>query len=211
MNKKIKIIVMLFFYFLFLLYTGVDDNYSKKSINNNSEESLVYLALFAYNNFLTGEVDARDEGMDNMKLSMYDIFRFDDENDKEHNKYAFFDMNGDSIPELLLRSVGPCYVLTFKNNELVVWNDSWSHTKILNSGNQLNEHKGASCLAYIYTFFNFDGSEKCSIEFSILGDAINGEYGEDCTYVFDEVEVEKSIWEQLTKKYLNESDDKIDW
>ena len=88
-------------------------NHVRNNVTVNSRKNDdISKAKSLYNNFLCGKQSALN-GDGN--LSLKDIFRFDNENTIKYNQYALFDMNGDNIPELLLRSVGPCYILTIKD------------------------------------------------------------------------------------------------
>jgi len=146
-------------------------------------------------------------------LTVNDVYIFGDKVMEEFNKYAFYDMNGDGIPELLLWASGSCYILTINDDELAIWLDVYHYSRVLNSGNILNEVENAAPnhITYVYTIFDFNGNEKFSIEFAKYDDDENGKYDKDDTYYFDGVIVNKKTWDKLTKRYLNETDDKIEW
>ena len=214
MNKKVAKLMIICIPFVLLLFvnsscTLVSDENSDQFTGGTSENNLYDKALKTYSDFFAGKVDARSE---HGKLSVNDsdVFQFDQ---KKLNKYAFYDMNGDGIPELLLWSSRLCYILAIEDSKLVVWYETTHYSKILNSGNELItvENMAPNHVSYEYNIFDNDGNIKHSISFEKYDDDNNGIYDEKDLYYFDNTSVGKSVWDALTKPYLNESDDKIVW
>jgi len=159
------------------------------------------VALLLYHEFLSGEHDAKSE---NGIVQIADIFRGD-----EWNKYAFFDMNGDSIPELHVRSSGPYFIIMCWEGELIIWGGGWSYgCQPLNNGAILWERPGGAndTTSYSYQEFDFFGNEQLRVAFdsSITNDGVS-------VYSFEGETVTKDEWDTLTEKYFSIGSDKIEW
>lgn len=127
--------------------------------------------------------------------------------------YALFDMNGDGIPELHLRTNGPYTIITYRNNELVVWSSWWRYAMPLNNGTILNavEGSGPPHISYAYIVNDFYGNEVLRISFDKGDIDYDGDYDENDDYIFENVKVSKDYWDKLTEKYLSIGSDKIEW
>ena len=165
---------------------------STVTVKNESEK--------LYEEFLVGKRKARWE---NSMIHIDDVFQG---NDME--QYSFFDMNHDGTPELLVRRVGDCYILTYRDNELVVWNCLGYTMEPLNNGAVRSMRPGGANTTtnYAYIIYDFCGNEQLRISFNT---SITNE-GKSI-YLFEEVEVSKEQWEALTEKYFSIGSDKIKW
>jgi len=158
-------------------------------------------ALLLFNEFLSGE---RNTESGDSAIHLDDIFRGD-----EWDKYAFFDMNGDSIPELHVRSSGLYFIIMCWKGDLIVWGGGWSYgCQPLNNGAILWERPGGAndTTSFSYYEFDFFGNEQMRVDFdsSVTNDGTPA-------YRFDGEFVTKEEWEILTKKYFSIGSDKIDW
>ena len=162
-------------------------------------------ALELYNEFLMGERTAKPKKGD-YEISINDIFFGNEWN--EWNKYAMFDMNGDGIPELHIRSVSFYEIFTYKEEALISWSGFMSRSAPLNNGAVLTvRHGGAnSTTTYFYQEFDFNGNERMRVDF----DSAESNEGIP-VYFFENTEVSKKEWDALTEKYLSIGSDKIEW
>ena len=129
------------------------------------------------------------------------------ETDKHYNtKYAFFDSNGDGIPELHINSSRYYEIYTVRNNELTIWKDlsPYPYYYPLNNGAFISWKPGAAPMYDLYTYhvYNFIGDEIWNISFSCYDLNQNNIYDEKDEYYFEGVEVTKKQWIELTEKYL---------
>jgi len=162
-------------------------------------------AVKLYDEFLRGE---RSVELGDAKVRIGDIFRGD-----EWDRYALFDMNGDGIPELHVRSSGPYEIISYRDGELVPWESFWSYSKPLNNGALLSERPGGanSTIAYAYSVFDSYGSEQLCVRFEKANPNDDGAYDENSDYFFEDVKVSMDEWNALTGKYLSVGSDEIEW
>jgi len=230
MNINKKVVFRTIKYFIFILTivlvnssciisndNEVDLNLMNSSESNSSQVSNNNLIdinnIFEmYHKFLTGEVSVKSKHKDS-SVCIFDLLQYDSEEQNKLNKYAFFDMNDDGIPELLLWSSRLCYIITYKNNQLIIWYETSHYSKILNSGNELIlvENTAPDHVFYVYNIFDFDGNVKSYKSFQKYDTNKDGKYDKNDLYYFGDETVEKSDWDLLTKQYLEESDDEIKW
>lgn len=181
----------------------------RPTVNNQKE---VYLrkddehsALAAYNDFLYGtgivKIGANSHTLSELIYEYASTIK--------DVKYALFDMNGDNIPELHIRTERFYHILTLTFGEMSLWKEVSTYSKPLNNKAIFYERSdGAPVhLSYIYSIMDYFG--KTLIEISFEKYAANG-YEYD-TFFFDGVEVSKEIWDSLTKPYLAVPSDLIRW
>lgn len=203
MKRNIKlflIICCIFIASLFYIKTMV---LSSKIINGNPETQKLY------DEFLQGENKAIFK--ENV-VSIHDIiYEYSVESDDLH--YAYFDMNGDSIPELHLKSPIFYLILTSTNEELTLWHEASPYSSPLNNGSILYERSdGApSHISYKYSVFDFYGNVVLENVFEKYNPNPAGIYDENSDCFFEEVEVSKNDWDVLTKKYLEVGTELIEW
>jgi len=168
-------------------------------------------AINLYQKFLEGKINAISDDGD---VTLDDIFRFDDQSLLKYNKYVFYDINGDKIPELLTSQISDCiFIFTVEKGKLFVWHDMISYCKILNNGDALTTvlSDGPPHISYAYNIFDYNGNDKFNIEFEKYDSNEDGKYDKKDQYYFDEIRVSKQEWDSLTKRYLNIGTDKIQW
>jgi len=165
------------------------------------------MPLICYDNFLNGNIDAevREE-----TININDIFINDNDEQIKYNQYALFDMNGDGIPELHVRSVADYYIFTYKDDKVVLWYVDVAYSYPLNNGAVLYMRPGGgpTHISYQYTLFNFYGEEIYQITFIKYDENYNEE---EAMFLFDDVELSKEDWDLLTERYFSIESDLIEW
>ena len=169
------------------------------SVENTNEKER---ALIAYRQFLNGDI-----GFDNGFETIYINDHF--------FQYAFFDMNNDGIPELLLGAFGADFILTYKDDGLVLWwtNQSWSGMSfILENGDVLHRHGSAAPfhLSYVYLILDENGNENRRITFG--RGMSDDKYGIFDVFVFESEEnLSEEEWKQRTERYFAVNEAEIEW
>ena len=128
--------------------------------------------------------------------------------------YAYYDMNGDGISELHVRGQGTYTILTYWENELVVWTAPGIYAKPLNNGATLGAYNSIFAMQYYYQEYDFFGVEQLRIDFEKSNPhLVNGEYifDETSNYYFEGEKVSKAEWDALTEPYFLIGSDKIEW
>lgn len=191
--------------------TSVDETSAdnKESLSNND-------AIAAYNDFLAGTINAKDlkheisDGVVTMKdISLEPDFK---------TYHAFFDMNGDGIPELHLRPIvgGGYAIFTYLDGQIVLWHNGPDYESPLNNGAILYERDGAAPthINYYYLVLDPDGNEISKVNFSKYHSIDKSNMTESADYdvfMFEDKEVSEEEWNSLTGEYLSNSSDLIIW
>jgi len=174
-------------------------------------------ALSLYQDFLTGRIP------DVLEYSDIDHFRHLNALDyiehlQEKNakgRYAFFDMNGDGIPELHIRSDHRYSILTWRNGEMLSWASPGIHAESLNNGAVLVTSFGMMLTTrYTYIEYDFNGKEQLEISFGkMMANSVDGEwiYDENSEYWFESEIVSMEEWDALTEPYLSIGLAAIEW
>ena len=118
-------------------------------------------ATETYTDFLQGEITyLNSEGQ---KEYVSDLFLF-----SKDCAYSFYDMNGDSEDELLLKTPGNLYIFTIRDNKIHLWRKEIAYCRPLNDGSILHERENFNGVyaQYIHYKPNFDGSTKEEINFT---------------------------------------------
>ncbi|MDR2132438.1 MAG: hypothetical protein LBP30_03725 [Clostridiales Family XIII bacterium] len=150
-------------------------------------------AMFAYRDFLLGELLAA--GTDGgAAINIDDIFYAPYRQDA---KFVLFDVNGDELPELHLRTPVAHMVLSHSDNKLSLWYEGSSYDRLMDNGAILY-HKSDVAPAreiYVYREFGKYGELLPEIYFEKLDGDDDGNYD---TYKHgDEIITEKE-WEERT-------------
>ena len=174
------------------------------SLSASSKEKSSYANVISlYSEFLAGKIIATDK--DGNKVSLSDVYQSFTNPD---NHYAYFDMNGDSLPELLCRSSPDFVILTVKNGKVVVWAYQSCFFNVLENhqGMYILENGGPPHTIYKYYTFDFDGN--CtSTPFYTVSNPSPNEY----EYYSEGKQITKAEWEDSFAKYLTIPLAKIDW
>lgn len=157
-------------------------------------------ALISYNNFLNDK-----KSVDGIDIDTITIPK--GEKDRRYaTKYAFWDSNGDNIPELHINSARYYYVLSYIDDELTLFKDfsPCPQYYALSNGGFISHKFGAAPNfdVYNYSIYNFSGDEIFNINFSKYDLNENGIYDNNDEYFFDGVNVTKEMWEKLTERYI---------
>ncbi|SNT04169.1 hypothetical protein SAMN05446037_10359 [Anaerovirgula multivorans] len=187
-----------------------------ESFANNEVSSANNDALAAYDNFLAGSINAQDlkHEISDGVVAMKDISMEPD----LKTYYAFFDMNGDGIPELHLRPIvgGSYAIFTYLDGQIVLWHDGTNYESPLNNGAILYERDGAAPthINYYYLVLDSDGNESSKVYFSkyhSVNESGTTESTDYDVFMFEDKEVSEDEWNSLTNEYLSNSSDLIIW
>lgn len=160
-----------------------------------------------YHSFLAGKTEAVDK--DGTRKNLYDYSATGEM--KEIHEYALYDMNGDNVPELIIRSRIAIHIFWINDNELTLWYSDTAYTRPLNNMALLYERAGGAPehTYYKYMVLGYGGEELYSVNFS--------EYEEDPScpggkkYFIDDTEVTQEVYKAQTEEYLQIGDDQIEW
>ncbi len=198
---------------LFLLFTFALCGCNQSSINETtSSENIVADTL--YNEFLSKKTNAVDKNGSTITLESY----LDDLPKNAWRKYAIYDMNGDSIPELIIKTGRSFDIFWIKNDKVTLWYQGTNYAKPLNNKAILYERPGGAPkhTDYQYIVLDYTGEEVLKISFSEYygGDdpSFIERFGNNELYLINEQQVSKTIYENLCKTpILNIADDAIEW
>ncbi len=171
-----------------------NSNLHKTTLNKIEEATEIYIK------FLKGDMSVNDIDINYITIPK-------GEPDRHYGtKYAFFDSNGDGIPELHINSARYYYILMYLNDELKIWKNlsPYPHYYALKNGAFISHRFGAAPISdeYCYFIFNFLGDEITELSFSKYDKNGDGIYDVNDEYLFDYISVSKEIWEDLTSRYL---------
>ena len=132
--------------------------------------------------------------------------------------YALFDMTGDGLPELHVLTDISYSVHTIQDNQLVTWYEGDRHCRPLNNGVILEKIESTG-IHYGYYFLDDKGEMYLCVGFSCppkgakkgIDKYYFGTGGADAPDDYDDIEVSKKKWKELTKPFLAMSSDKIIW
>jgi hypothetical protein len=178
------------------LSDNISTQTSKEYLKADPTKSEAYnTAINAYNLFLSGETNATDK----IANKAFNIKEMDALNKPGINSFALFDVNGDGIPELHTRS--DFYdVFSYQDGQLVRLYTSGVNlmdgsVTALDNGGIFSVHDSTGT-EYQYTTFDPDG-KATTISFFDPNDS-SGKY----PYYFNDKEVSKKDYDNLTKEYI---------
>lgn len=205
--KKITILFMLLF-LIFMLTACKQPNFDQKSTSENITADVLY------DEFLSKKINAVDKNGGAITLESY----LDDLPENAWRKYAIYDMNGDSIPELIIKTGRSFDIFWIKNDKVTLWYQGTNYAKPLNNKAILYERPGGAPkhTDYQYIVLDYTGEEVLKISFSEYygGDdpSFIERFGNNELYLINEQQVSKTIYENLCKTpILNIADDDIEW
>lgn len=148
--------------------------------------------------FLKGEIFATNK--EGRKVSIQDYLRGD------YNKFAVYDMNGDAVAELILKTGEGLTIFSVKEQGLTVWYRGTIYEKPLNNRAIFYERPGGAPehTNYQYIVLDPNGEELQRTSFAKYYDD-NAEY-----YLINNEKASKTDYEDLYKS-LSLSDDAIVW
>ena len=164
-------------------------------VNRNTDPSDVTDSLTE--KFLKGEISATNK--EGRKVSIQDYLRGD------YNKYALYDMSGDAVPELILKTGNGLTIFSIREQDLTVWYQGAIYAKPLNNRAIFYERPGGAPehTTYQYIVLDHNGEELQRTSFV-------ESYGDNAEYFINGVRVSKTAYEDLYKS-LSLSDDAIVW
>ena len=171
-------------------------------------------AIEAYNSFLNGKISATIKNPENSNKTINITSMTKVANGREGiDKFALYDLNGDKIPELLTSSLS-YDIFSYDGNQVIQWYTSpatfgESDIYLLNNGALLSV-TNTTGIQYIYTTFDIDGT---ALETTFSAPPINDSSTADDLYYFNNKEVSKQEWDNLTEKYIAMSNNRaqIEW
>lgn len=205
--KRLRITFILF---LILINFFCSSNLLKLNSKQNLEK-IDTMALKTYEEFLKGK---RKIDYNNKKLNIIEFMSSEKETNFNYNiRYSLFDTNDDEIPELHVRSKSYYYILTYKNNNLIVWTELAPYYNQLNDGAFLYIRPGGtpSHIIYSYIIMDVNGDEMIKLRFEKYDVDENGYYENGDQYFFEDVNVSMEEWNTLTHKYLSIGSEQIKW
>lgn len=175
-------------------------------------------AMELYQEFLNGELSVDYLGE---PLDMDAVTIPTGEPDSSYfTKHAYYDSDGDQVPELHICSARYYYVLTCRDSELFVWKNLSPYPcyYALNDGAFISWDQRAGYESATYYRFDYDGTEKYTFGFSRYDIDNDYEWEETDKYNFNGEEVTREAWTELTAPYLDpeggireDIQDQIEW
>ena len=160
-------------------------------------------AMMLYKEFLSG--DRNVKGISNID----DITMPKGETDRRYfKKYAYCDANGDTIPELHIKSGKYYFVISYEDNDLFVWKDLSAYNSEyypLSNGAFLmrkDDVQASPGVSYRYSVFNIKRDEIFGFSFSKANINECTGYDEGDEYLYDGISISQEMWEKLTKRYV---------
>lgn len=128
-------------------------------------------------------------------------------------KYALFDTNSDGLPELHIRSKSHYFIISYMDNDLVVFPELSPYSVQLNNKAFLHTRIGGapSHVSYVYMIMDYTGNEVFRFSFEKYDGNEDNIYDKDDMYLFNNVKVSQNTWNELTKEYLSIGSDEIKW
>ncbi len=190
------------------------DQASKEVVSESLDEMPLEIkaAISAYEEFLNGSTSALDSkhAISEGDVTIQDLA-------ESTTRYAFFDMNGDGVPELHLKSGMAGYtIFTYRDEKVALWHNGPDYELPLNNGAILYERVGAAPTHtnYYYLLLDFEGNEASKVYFSkyhSINETDSTESADYDVFMLDEKEVSKEEWDLETKMYFMHLSDQITW
>lgn len=151
-------------------------------------EAVEYAVLPLFNSFLNGSIDAIDKSGNTIKIS--------DMVSDSYRKYTEYDMNGDNIPELCIKTSRTLSIFEIKNGNIVLWREDSPYCTILNNSAILFKHQIA--LPEDKTYIYYDSSYGAELSNSaILSERLSSNRGYEA-YIYYETDSEGNTVYKLT-------------
>lgn len=167
-------------------------------------------ALILYKELLNGQ---RTVLYGEKNIDINELISFEKNVKLYEAKYALFDTNGDDLLELHIRSKSHYFIISYKNNDLYIFANLSIYCTQLDNGAFLSIRDGGTPTHtnYVYIILDYSGEIFFSLHFAKYDANQDGAYDENDCYYFEGVEVSKTVWDELTKKYLEIGSSKIEW
>jgi len=155
-----------------------------------------------YRDFLADKLQATD-------LSGKTVFANKYGQEERQGKYALYDMNGDTAPELIIKTPWYFDIYTVKGGAVELWHQNAVYCEVLNTGTLLYERHGGgpTNVVYQYILLDVNGNETYRLEFAEYIPDGNGEH----IYFIKGEQVEKSVYDAITGEILRTGQEQILW
>jgi uncharacterized protein YceK len=160
--------------------------------------------LAAYQKFMRNESALHLESGD---VNIMDLVGFIEED--YFFDYAYHDMNGDGIPELIIELILKGYIITYRDGELRLWHEWSVYDEPLRNGAIWHERYGAAWthIDYFILMLDYYGDEAERVEFSCYDTDENDVWD---YFLLDGEEVSQSEWERVTAPYFALSEERFE-
>ena len=149
------------------------------------------------------------------EITAQELFnREEDGSLSDWNQYAFFDMNGDNIPELHLYCGNNGYwIITWRDGEAAAWYQGTAYSYPLSNRavGYLRHGAAPTRLTYQYQVLDFWGEEQFHVTFEKADIDENGIYDQHDDYFVEKEKVTMEEWEAITFPYLSVPSAELDW
>ena len=209
-----KKIALLFTLLILIALTACSKQKSNKQFNTYVESETEPSASKVssetlYNQFLIGKISAVDK--DGNSISIRSFQELATEN--YPGKYAIYDMNGDTIPELLFRTVRGLSIFWTVNGQVSLWYEGSTYETPLNEGTLLYQRNGGAPdhIDYQYFILKYNGDLLYSVSFSEYSEYIYKGQNQPAEYYINGLLVEEEFYQEFKKPFLLKSDNLIPW
>lgn len=194
--------------------TLVNSKSNNQNINADCSKNDVEEAMSLYGEFLDGKRE-----IDGLSINELTI-PTGEEGRRYPTRYAFWDSNGDSVPELHVDSAHYYYVFSYRNGELFIWRDfTGSNCFPLKDGGFIFWSIGMfKDDLYNYYTYDYNGEENYGFCFSWDDLNDNKIHDKEDEYLFDDESVTQDQWNKLTQKYIYQDEggawkiaDELEW
>lgn len=174
-----------------------------------SDDNKADSAIAIYNDFLSGKTNATDKSGTVISIEKYK----NSDSESTVSQYAFYDMNGDDVPELILRSQRDLTVFWLQFNAVSVWYDDLPYADPLNNGAILSVSPGGAPPHTFYRYVVLDHygnvTNVTRFEETPAFEADGVAYSD--LYQVNGVEVTKEAYDETKSRIMSIGDDKILW
>ena len=194
-----------------------NNNSSSDNLQSNTNNSSTKIEISTSDNtvdtlfteFLSGEKSAVDKDGRTITINEY----LDTTTQNPYQKYAVYDMSGDNIPELIIKTPRAFDIFMIKDNAVTVWHQDSNYAKPLNNMAILYERPGGAPEHTDYQYYKLgpNGEEIEKITFSICSATEVGGVKYDETYYVNGEKVTKDVYNSTANPILALSDDNIVW
>lgn len=127
--------------------------------------------------------------------------------------YTMYDMNGDDVPELIIKTQLELLVYWVKDGAVVSWYSDTAYTSPLNDGTLLSVREGAAPkhTDYIYQVLNYEGEVVYKLEFSEYEAATFQDVQYVKKHYINGIEVSEAAYASITEDILRMKGDNILW
>lgn len=182
-----------------------DEIWDNSFFLGNGTEPVEYIINPLFNSFLKGSIDAFDKDGNQITISEF--------HSNTSRKYAEFDMNGDNISELCIKTPTALTIFEIQNEKLLLWREDSPYCTILNNSAILHKRHGAAPEHNTYIYYEADSEGNTIYEISF--EKYESTYVDDIyypeLYIVNNQEVSETEYNNKTKAILNIQDNLINW